>query len=68
MTGRRAKHNERGFTLVELVTILVLVGILAVVALPRVTDMSVFQEKGFSARWRPPSASPGRRPRPPASR
>lgn len=37
----------RGFTLVELIIILVLVGILAVAALPRFWDRDVFNSRGF---------------------
>jgi MSHA pilin protein MshC len=36
-----------GFSLVELVTILVIVGVLSVVALPRMFDRSVFEARGF---------------------
>ena len=48
MDNRRSAANTEGFTLVELITILVLVGILAVVVLPRLTDMGVFREKGYA--------------------
>ncbi|MBN1140752.1 MAG: hypothetical protein JXB25_02985 [Deltaproteobacteria bacterium] len=44
----RSATNARGFSLVELITILVLVGILAVVVVPRLTDMGVFKEKGYA--------------------
>lgn len=43
--GSCAKE-QCGFTLVELVTIMVLVGILAVVALPRMFDSGAFQSHG----------------------
>ena len=36
-----------GFTLVELITVIVLVGILAVAALPRFFDQNVFESRGF---------------------
>ena len=39
--------KTRGFTLVELITVLVLVGILAVAALPRFFDQNVFESRGF---------------------
>lgn len=37
---------HRGFTLVELVTVMVIVGILAVVALPRFFTVSQFEDRG----------------------
>ena len=42
MSGR-----GRGFTLVELIAVMVVVGILAVAALPRFFDRSVFEARGF---------------------
>jgi MSHA pilin protein MshC len=47
MAGARA---GRGFTLVELVTILILVGILAVVALPRLNSAQDFRATAFRDR------------------
>lgn len=38
---------ERGFTMVELVTVLIILGILAVVALPRMDSGQLFREVGF---------------------
>jgi len=38
---------QRGFTLVELITIMVIIGILAVVAIPRFFDNSIFDSRGF---------------------
>jgi MSHA pilin protein MshC len=38
--------NQRGFTLTELITIIVLVGILSATALPRFFDNDVFQQRG----------------------
>jgi MSHA pilin protein MshC len=46
-TSASLLYSCRGFTLVELVTILVLVGILSVVALPRMFDAAVFRGRGF---------------------
>ncbi len=39
--------RTRGFTLVELIAVMVLVGILAVAALPRFFDQNVFEARGF---------------------
>lgn len=36
-----------GFTLVELVVVLIIVGVLAVAAIPRFLDQSVFETRGF---------------------
>lgn len=39
---------ERGFTLVELITVMIVVGILAAVAAPRFFASNVFQSRGFA--------------------
>lgn len=42
------QHNpQAGFTLVELITVIVILGIVSAVALPRMTDRSAFQARGF---------------------
>lgn len=38
--------DQQGFTLVELITIMVIVGILAVAALPRFFEVSTFEDRG----------------------
>ncbi len=38
--------KNRGFTMVELVTVMVIIGILAAVVMPRFFDNSVFQNRG----------------------
>ncbi len=40
--------RQRGFTLVELVTIMILMGILAAVAIPRFAGTSAFETRGFA--------------------
>lgn len=42
-----APYKNSGFTLVELITVIVLVGILAVAALPRFFNQNVFESRGF---------------------
>jgi MSHA pilin protein MshC len=44
--GSRAK-NQHGFTMVELITVMVIVGVLAAVAAPRFFDRGTFDSRGF---------------------
>lgn len=44
--GSRAQ-NKRGFTMVELITVIVIVGVLAAVAAPRFFDRGTFDSRGF---------------------
>jgi len=52
-TTRRPRHRilragaSPGYTLVELVTVIVILGILAAMAVPRFADHVVFEERGF---------------------
>lgn len=43
----RANSCQSGFTLTELVVVLVIVGTLAIVALPRFFDVGIYQQRGF---------------------
>ncbi|MDO8412594.1 MAG: type II secretion system protein [Gallionellaceae bacterium] len=47
MSNTHVNYGVRGFTLVELITIIVILGILAVAAAPRFFDRSVFDSRGF---------------------
>ena len=40
--------RERGFTLIELIMVMVVVGTLAVFAAPRIFDVDVFKSRGFA--------------------
>lgn len=46
ITNMTTRPQQRGFTLTELITIIVIVGILSVAALPRFFDNDVFQQRG----------------------
>lgn len=47
MASIRRRHSSRGYTLVELVTVIVIMGILAALAVPRFFNFNVFAEHGF---------------------
>lgn len=42
-----AAYRSAGFTLIELVTVMILVGILSIAVLPRFTEKSAFESRGF---------------------
>jgi len=46
-TKKGQAGTQKGFTLVELVMVMVLLGILSAIALPKFFDITVFQERGF---------------------
>ena len=45
--GTRARGNQRGFTMVELVAMMVIMGVLAAIAAPRFFERSIFDSRGF---------------------
>lgn len=44
---RREEDQQRGFTLVELITVMVIVGIVSAIALPRMFDRGLFDSRGY---------------------
>ena len=48
LCGHHLHTRQHGFTLIELVTIIVILGILAVAAAPRFFDRNVFDSRGFN--------------------
>lgn len=48
MTLVADRSRQSGFTLVELVMTIIIIGVLAVVAVPRFFDSNVFQSRGFA--------------------
>lgn len=48
IVGSRIGNDQRGFTLIELIMVMVVVGILALVVAPRFLDANVFKSRGFA--------------------
>jgi MSHA pilin protein MshC len=47
LSGRTIRHRGRGFTLIELITVMMIVGVMAVAVMPRFFDRSGFDARGF---------------------
>ena len=47
-TSSSVEDCQHGFTLIELIMVMVIVGILAVFVVPRFFDANVFQSRGFA--------------------
>ena len=45
MRGKHSIHNQQGFTLIEIIAVLILLGILAEVAVPKYIDLTVEANK-----------------------
>lgn len=43
----RTQNKSQGYTLVELITVVIILGILSSLAVPRFFDIGVFEERGF---------------------
>jgi MSHA pilin protein MshC len=48
LSGSRPDDNQHGFTLIELIMVIVIIGVLAAVVAPRFFDASIFQSRGFA--------------------
>ena len=47
MTASKSHRHEAAFTLIEMVAVMVIIGVLAVFAMPRFADIDPFEERGF---------------------
>ncbi|MGA7593731.1 MAG: prepilin-type N-terminal cleavage/methylation domain-containing protein, partial [Gallionella sp.] len=48
LSGSRLDDNQQGFTLIELIMVMVIVGVMAVFAAPRFFDANIFKSRGFA--------------------